>query len=291
MPANPRPDLRQDAHTPAVDGPVATDNATTDSASPLRAQGIHAAYGSRPILTDVSVALPRSQVTTIIGPNGCGKSTLLRVLTGILPASRGSVTLEGSPLTTLRPRQIARRLAMLPQTPLAPEGMTVADLTARGRQPHQPWYRQWSREDEQIIADAMTATRVDDLADRPLEELSGGQRQRAWIAMTLAQQTDVLLLDEPTTHLDLAHAVEVLELIVELRRATGRTICMVLHDMTLAARFSDHLVVLEQGRVRCEGTPQQVMTEDLLLDVFGLRARVFADPVDGLPTVQPVAHA
>jgi iron complex transport system ATP-binding protein len=260
-------------------------------AAPLSAVDVRAGYGERTVLDGVSLELPRAQVTSVLGANGCGKSTLLRVLARLLPPTSGAVLLEGRPLTGMRSREISRRMAVLPQNPVAPEGLTVADLAARGRQPHQPWYRQWSAEDEAIAAEAMTATGVADLADRPLDELSGGQRQRAWIAMILAQQTDLLLLDEPTTHLDLAHAVEVLELVARLRRDHGKTVLLVLHDLSLAARFSDHLVLLADGRVRAAGPPAEVLTPPMLHEVFGLRAHVFPDPVDGLPTVVPAAHA
>jgi iron complex transport system ATP-binding protein len=260
------------------------------TAPPLEVVGVTAGYGARPIIREVSLAIPRGRVTSILGPNGCGKSTLLRVLTRLLSPQTGHVLLEGTPLTGLRVREIAHRLAMLPQNPRAPEGMTVADLAARGRQPHQPWWRTWSAEDELITAEAMAATGVDQLHDSLLEELSGGQRQRAWIAMALAQQTDILLLDEPTTHLDLAHAVEVLELVTGLRRQTGRTIVMVLHDLTLAARYSDHLVVMKEGQVVAEGSPDRILTPTLVAEVFGLHAHVFPDPFDGLPTVVPTRH-
>ncbi len=258
--------------------------------APLEVSGVRAGYGARTILDGVDLSVPRGRVTTIIGPNGCGKSTMLRVLSRLLAPAEGTVLLEGEPLASLKVRSIARRLALLPQNPVAPEGMTVADLASRGRQPHQPWWRTWSREDEEIAAAAMERTGVADLATEMLEELSGGQRQRAWIAMALAQDTDILMLDEPTAHLDLAHAVEVLELVVRLRRDTGRTIVLVLHDLTLAARYSDHLVVMKDGRVVTEGSPATVLTPDVLWEVFGLRAHVFADPYDGLPTVVPVQH-
>ncbi|MBW9214991.1 ABC transporter ATP-binding protein [Mumia sp. zg.B53] len=256
--------------------------------NPLRAEGVVAGYGSRDVLHGITFDVPPGQVTTVIGPNGCGKSTLLRTLAGLLRPTRGRVLLDGAPVSSIRPRHLARRLAVLPQSPTAPEGMTVADLVARGRQPHQPWYRQWSAEDDSIVAAAMSATGVDDLGDRPLDELSGGQRQRAWIAMALAQDTDVLLLDEPTTHLDLAHAVEVLDLVVRLRRDTGRTIVVVLHDLNLAARYSDHLVVVDDGRIVAQGPPSDVVDPALLAKVFGLEAHVFSDPYDALPTVVPV---
>ncbi len=200
----------------------------------------------------------------------------------------GTVSLAGTPLDQQRPREIAQRLAVLPQRPVAPDGMTVIELVRRGRQPHQPWYRQWSAEDEEITAAAMRDTHVAEFADAAVEDLSGGQRQRAWIAMALAQQTELLLLDEPTTHLDMAHAVEVLDLITRLRDETGRTILTVLHDLALAARYSDHLVVMKAGRIVVEGQPTQVLTEQLLHEVFDLRAHVFPDPFDGLPTVVPV---
>ncbi|MFT0846748.1 ABC transporter ATP-binding protein [Actinomycetaceae bacterium L2_0104] len=259
-------------------------------ASPLEATGIHVGYGGEDVLHDVSLAVPQGRVTTIIGPNGCGKSTLLKSFSRLLRPRTGEVTLLGEPLHSQRPKEIARRLAVLPQRPVAPEGMTVSELVRRGRQPHQPWYRQWSEQDEEITAAAMRDTHVSELADFAIDELSGGQRQRAWIAMALAQQTEILLLDEPTTHLDMAHAVEVLELVTRLRDETGRTILTVLHDLALAARYSDHLIVMKDGRIVDEGVPEQVLTDALLLEVFDLRAHVFPDPFDGLPTVVP-AHS
>ncbi|MFD1825396.1 ABC transporter ATP-binding protein [Mumia zhuanghuii] len=258
--------------------------------SPLRAEGVVAGYGGRDILHGITLDIPAGQVTTVIGPNGCGKSTLLRTLAGLLRPHKGQVLLDGEPLSSIKPREVARTMAVLPQSPVAPEGMSVGDLVARGRQPYQPWYRQWSAEDERIVADAMAATGVEELADSALDELSGGQRQRAWIAMALAQDTDLLLLDEPTTHLDLAHAVEVMDLVVRLRRDTGRTIVVVLHDLNLAARYSDHLVVIDNGHVVTQGTPAEVIEPGLLAKAFGLSAHVFPDPVDRLPTVIPTLH-
>ncbi|GAA4975106.1 ABC transporter ATP-binding protein [Kineococcus glutinatus] len=257
---------------------------------PLRARRVSAGYGGRRVLHEVDLDVPRGRITTIVGPNGCGKSTLLRVLARLLTPTSGHVELEGEALASVRPRQLARRLAVLPQSPVAPEGMTVGDLAERGRQPHRPWYRPWSAEDARIAQEAMAATGVADLRERPLEELSGGQRQRAWIAMALAQQTGVLLLDEPTTHLDLAHAVDVLDLVVGLRSA-GKTVVVVLHDLGLAARYSDHVVVMRAGRVHAQGAPADVLREEMLAEVFGLSARVFPDPFDALPTVVPTGHA
>lgn len=261
------------------------------AAPAIRASGLHAGYRGRPVVHGVELDVPAGMITSIIGPNGCGKSTLVKTLGRLLTPTSGHVELAGDPLDSLRPKQIAQRLAILPQNPVAPEGLVVRDLVARGRQPHQPWYRQWSLEDDRIIDEAMAATGVLELAERHLDELSGGQRQRAWIAMSLAQQTDLLLMDEPTSHLDLAHAVEVLDLVVDLCRSTGRTVVMVLHDLSLAARYSDHIVVIKDGRVHAQGPPGDVIAPDLLEDVFGLSAHVFADPVDGLPTVVPVSHA
>ncbi|GAA4832749.1 ABC transporter ATP-binding protein [Luteimicrobium xylanilyticum] len=265
--------------------------APTPAAAPaLRARGLTAGYEGRIVLEKLDLDVEAGRITTVLGPNGCGKSTLLRTLGRLVRPREGTVELLGRPLPALRPRELARRLALLPQSPVAPEGMTVGDLAERGRQPHRPWYRPWSPEDAAIATEAMTSTGVADLASRPLDELSGGQRQRAWIAMTLAQQPDVLLLDEPTTHLDLAHAVDVLDLVVRLR-SQGITVVTVLHDLSLAARYSDTVVVLQDGRVRAQGPPADVLDAGLLREVFGLDARVYPDPVDGRPTVVPVGHA
>ena len=226
----------------------------------LQADSITVGYGEDPVLDGLSFTVPHGRVTAIVGPNGCGKSTLLRTLARLLRPTAGSVRLDGQPLTELPSREIARRMALLPQTPVAPEGLLVRDLVARGRHPHQRWFSQWSHADEQIVADAMAATDTTDLADRALEQLSGGQRQRAWIAMTLAQDTELLLLDEPTTYLDLAHQVEVLDLVSQQNRVQGRTVVMVLHDLNLAARYSDTIVVMAAGEIVGHGSPAEVFT-------------------------------
>jgi iron complex transport system ATP-binding protein len=255
--------------------------------SRLRARGIPLGYGDRVVVRDLDLDVPDGVVTAVIGPNGCGKSTLLRALGRLLRPRAGEVLLDGRRIDRMQTREVARGLGMLPQSPVAPEGVTVADLVARGRHPHQAWFRQWSRDDEAVVARAMEETGVLELADRPLSALSGGQRQRAWIAMALAQGTDLLLLDEPTTHLDLAHAVEVLDLVDRLQ-ARGRTVVMVLHDLTLATRYAGHLVAMRDGAVVASGPPREVVTPELLERVFGLRAVVLPDPVSDGVLVVPV---
>ena len=253
----------------------------------LQAREVTLGYGERVVVDGLDLAVPEGAVTAVIGPNGCGKSTLLRALGRLLRPRGGEVLLDGRRIDELPTREVARVLGLLPQSPTAPEGITVADLVTRGRHPHQAWFRQWSRGDERVVAEAMQWTGVLDLADRPVDALSGGQRQRVWIAMALAQDTDLLLLDEPTTHLDLAHAVEVLDLVDRLH-ARGRTVVMVLHDLNLAARYADHLVAMKAGRVVAAGRPREVLTPELLAEVFGLQALVLPDPVTDGVLVVPV---
>ena len=273
-----------DTHLPAAPAPGPTGPATPR----LVAEHIGLGYGDRLIVDDLDLAIPTGLVTTIIGPNGCGKSTLLRALSRLLKPRTGTVLLDGHDITTLRTREVARVLGMLPQAPIAPEGLTVADLVSRGRHPHQSWFRQWSSDDEDEVAVALGHTGIAELADRPLDELSGGQRQRAWISMALAQGTDILLLDEPTTYLDLAHSVEVLDLVDRLHSELGRTVVMVLHDLNLAVRYSDHLVVMKDGRVVASGTPAEVISVELLRAVFDLDASVIDDPVSDRPLIVPI---
>lgn len=244
-------------------------------------------YDRRPVVADASFEARPGEVTCIIGPNGSGKSTLLRAIGGLSRPLAGHVRLDGEDISTVASKALARRLAMLPQTAVAPEGLTVGDLVARGRQPYQPWYRQWSRDDELHVQAAMERMDVAVLAGRPLDELSGGQRQRAWIAMCLAQNTPVLVLDEPTTHLDIAHSVQILEIVHALAHESGRTVLMVLHDLSMAARYSDAVVVVADGRISATGAPGDIVTTELLRDAFGLDARVYPDPVDGIPTIAP----
>lgn len=253
----------------------------------LRAEKVTVGYGGRPVVRDLDLDVVDGTVTAVIGPNGCGKSTLLKALARLLPLASGRVLLDGEPLSDLPGRRIATTLGVLPQSPQAPEGLTVADLVTRGRHPHQTWYRQWSSDDEGVVADALARTGIADLAERPIEQLSGGQRQRAWISMVLAQGTDLLLLDEPTTYLDLAHQVDVLELVATLHREAGRTVVMVLHDLNLAARYADRLVAMDGGRIAAAGTPAEVLTETTLAEVFGLDAAVVPDPHAGTPLVVP----
>ncbi|MGQ4726693.1 MULTISPECIES: ABC transporter ATP-binding protein [Streptomyces] len=256
----------------------------------LAARGITVGYGDRTVIDQLDVAIPSGVITTIIGPNGCGKSTLLRTLTRLLKPSGGTVVLDGEDIGTLRTKDVAKKLGLLPQAPVAPEGLTVADLVARGRHPHQSWLRQWSSDDADVVRRALAMTGVADLADRTVDSLSGGQRQRVWISMTLAQGTDLLLLDEPTTYLDLAHAIDVLDLVDDLHES-GCTVVMVLHDLNLATRYSDNLVVMRGGAVLAQGHPRDVITAELLHEAFGLRAKVIDDPVGDRPLIVPIGRA
>ncbi|MFE9933060.1 ABC transporter ATP-binding protein [Streptomyces sp. NPDC005533] len=257
--------------------------------SRLGARGVTVGYGGRSVIDDLHVAIPPGVISTIIGSNGCGKSTLLRTLSRLLRPTKGSVVLDGEDIATLRTRDVAKKLGLLPQAPVAPDGLTVADLVARGRHPHQSWLRQWSSDDAAVVERALAMTGVSDLADRPVDALSGGQRQRVWISMTLAQGTDLLLLDEPTTFLDLAHAIDVLDLVDDLHES-GCTVVMVLHDLNLAARYSDHLIVMRAGSILAQGHPRDVITAELLHEAFGLRAEVIEDPVGDRPLIVPIGR-
>ncbi|MDR7111716.1 iron complex transport system ATP-binding protein [Microbacterium trichothecenolyticum] len=258
----------------------------TDSHS-LSAEGLTLSYGDRTIVEGLDLVIPTGRITAIVGANGCGKSTLLRALARLISPREGQVILDGKALHGRATKEIARTLGLLPQSPIAPEGIAVADLVGRGRHPHQKLLARWSSHDYEVVAQALAATGIEDLADRSVDELSGGQRQRAWIAMSLAQETDILLLDEPTTFLDVAHQVEVLDLLTDLNRDRGTTIVMVLHDMNLAARYADHLFALRSGRVVASGAPGEVMTGELIREVFDLDALVVPDPVSGAPIVLP----
>jgi ABC-type cobalamin/Fe3+-siderophores transport system ATPase subunit len=254
----------------------------------LRADDVRLAYDGRVVVDGLSFAVPDGQITAIVGPNACGKSTLLRALSRLLRPSAGSVVLDGDLIHRLSTKEVARRLGLLPQSPIAPEGIIVSDLVARGRTPHQKLFQQWSRDDETAVVAALEATGTADLADRPVDELSGGQRQRVWIAMAIAQQTDLLLLDEPTTFLDIAHQIEVLDLTADLNRHQGRTVVVVLHDLNLACRYAHHLVAMRDGAIVAAGAPVDVITAETVSSVFGLDCLVIADPVSGTPLVVPI---
>ncbi|KRS17152.1 ABC transporter ATP-binding protein [Roseovarius indicus] len=254
----------------------------------LEARALTLSYDGWPVIEGLNLSLPGDKVTAIIGPNGCGKSTLLKALARVLPAHSGTVTLDGEAVSALAPRALARRLAILPQSLHAPEGIRVADLVRRGRLPWRGLLSPWREEDRAACAQAMEAVGMTGLADRDLGELSGGQRQRAWLALVLAQQSPWLLLDEPTTYLDLTHQMEVLGLLRRLNRRSGTAVVSVLHDLNLAARYSDHLVLLANGGVIAAGAPGEVLTPDNLSSAFGLTAKVMPDPVTGTPMVVPL---
>ena len=254
----------------------------------LSAEGLTLGYDGCDVVRELSLAIPEGRITVIVGANACGKSTLLRGLARLLKPRQGSVLLDGVELHRLGTRAVATRLGILPQQPIAPEGITVADLVARGRHPHQRWFRQWSTDDEAAVAEALDATGTGDLAARSIDELSGGQRQRVWIALALAQGTPLLLLDEPTTFLDLAHQVDVLDLLARLNEEEGRTIVLVLHDLNMAARYAHHLVALRDGTIVAQGPPGDVVTPDLVAEVFDLECRVVPDPITGTPLVLPI---
>jgi len=239
------------------------------------------------IVRDLDVAIPDGRITVIVGANACGKSTLLRGLARLLRPRGGQVILDGTSIHDLKSIDVAKVLGLLPQSPVAPDGITVSDLVGRGRYPHQGWFRQWSAEDDRAVAGALAATGTADLADRNIAELSGGQRQRVWVAMALAQDTDLLLLDEPTTFLDINHQVELLDLLTDLNRESGKTIVIVLHDLNLACRYADHIIAMKQGAIVAEGSPIDVIDSTVVTEVFGLACEVIPDPVSGTPMIVP----
>ncbi|MGM1018221.1 MAG: ABC transporter ATP-binding protein [Actinomycetota bacterium] len=256
----------------------------------LAATGVTLAYGDRTVIDGLDLQVSPGKITTIVGANGCGKSTLLRALARLLTPTAGEIVLDGKALHSWHTKEVARVLGLLPQSPIAPEGIAVADLVGRGRHPHQKVLARWSAHDYEVVADALAATGISDLADRSVDELSGGQRQRVWIAMALAQETDILLLDEPTTFLDVAHQIEVLDLLTDLSVARGTTIVMVLHDLNLAARYADEIIAMKDGRVHATGAPQDIVTSELVEDVFGLPNQITVCPVSGRPLFTPIGR-
>lgn len=256
----------------------------------LAVEGVTLGYAERTVVEDVDLDVAAGRITCIVGANACGKSTLLRAMARLLKPRAGQVVLDGRDLHAMPTKQVARTLGLLPQSPIAPEGIVVADLVDRGRHPHQGVLARWTSADEEAVAEALRLTDTAALADRCVDELSGGQRQRVWIAMALAQQTDLLLLDEPTTFLDVSHQVDVLDLLTDLNRQRGTTIVMVLHDLNLAARYADHLVAVRAGRLHAAGDPADVLTADVVRDVFGMESQVVEDPVSGKPIVLPIGR-
>ena len=256
----------------------------------LQAQDVTIGYDKRVISESLSVDIPDGAFTVIVGPNACGKSTLLRALSRLLAPTKGSVLLDGKAISSYPAKEVARRIGLLPQSSIAPDGIRVADLVARGRYPHQKLIRQWSADDESAVIEAMTATGVTELSGRLVDELSGGQRQRVWVAMVLAQQTPLMLLDEPTTFLDIAYQIDLLELCAELNKTGGRTLVAVLHDLNHACRYADHIIAMKAGAIVAEGRPADIITADLVRDVFGLPCRIIDDPESHTPLVIPLVR-
>jgi iron complex transport system ATP-binding protein len=264
--------------------------AASPATTTLAGENLSLAYDQVEVVADLSVSIPAGKITVIVGPNACGKSTLLRALARLLKPKRGVVLLDGTSIHKLSTREVATKLGILPQAPVAPDGITVADLVGRGRYPHQGWFRKWTAADRIAVDGALEATGTLDIADRLVDELSGGQRQRVWIAMTLAQGTGLMLLDEPTTYLDLAHQVEVLDLLVDLNQREGRTVVLVLHDLNHACRYAHHLIAMRDGVIVAEGAPDDIVTSDLVTHVFGVPCRIITDPVSHTPMVVPIGR-
>lgn len=253
----------------------------------LEAQNLHVSYGENLILEDLNLQIPKGKITVLVGANGCGKSTLLRTFARLQKAKSGEIFLDDNKLDAISTKEVAKRLAILPQGPVAPEGLTVQQLIKQGRYPHQSWLKQWSTEDEKIVNNALAVTQMTEFADRPVDALSGGQRQRVWIAMTLAQKTDLILLDEPTTYLDMAHQVEILDLLFDLNDKEGRTVVMVLHDLNLACRYAHHIVAVRNKQVYAQGKPEEVVTAVMVQAVFRMDCTIIKDPLFGTPLCVP----
>ncbi|WP_245308248.1 ABC transporter ATP-binding protein [Halalkalibacter urbisdiaboli] len=253
----------------------------------ISVQSLSLGYGESLIIKELDLDIPKGEITVFVGANGCGKSTLLRSVARLLKPVSGAVLLEGKEISSMNSRTMAKKLAILPQSPVSPEGLTVHQLVKHGRYPHQSWLKQWSREDEKKVNQAIQSTGLADLQNHPVNQLSGGQRQRAWIAMTLAQDTDVLLLDEPTTYLDMTHQIEILDLLFELNDQEQRTIVMVLHDLNLACRYAHNIVAIKDGKVFAQGKPEEVINCNMVKDVFDMECQVSTDPLFGTPLCIP----
>ncbi len=257
----------------------------------LRGENLTLGYGKKTVARDLHVTIPEGHFTAIIGPNGCGKSTLLRTLSRLMTPLQGSVWLDGEEIQRFKSKEVARRIGLLAQNATTPGDITVQELVARGRYPHQPLFTRWRKEDEEAVTRAMQATGITDLAQQSVDTLSGGQRQRAWIAMVLAQETAIMLLDEPTTWLDISHQIDLLELLSELNRARGYTLAAVLHDLNQACRYATHLIALRDGKIVAEGAPKAIVTPDLIERIYGMRCMIIEDPVAGTPLVVPLGRA
>ncbi len=273
-----------------VDVAVKADRQIPATSTRLQARDITIGYDKRIISESLSVEIPDGAFTVIVGPNACGKSTLLRALSRLLTPTSGSVLLDGKAITSYPAKEVARRLGLLPQSSIAPDGIRVADLVARGRYPHQRLIRQWSKADETAVVAAMESTGVTELSGRLVDELSGGQRQRVWVAMVLAQETPLMLLDEPTTFLDIAYQIDLLELCADLNRTKGRTLVAVLHDLNHACRYADHIIAMKDGQIVAQGPPADIITADLVEDVFGMPCRIIDDPESLTPLVIPLVR-
>ncbi|WP_407272153.1 ABC transporter ATP-binding protein [Radiobacillus sp. PE A8.2] len=256
----------------------------------FQAEHIVAGYDDKTVIHDISLTVPSNKINVIIGANACGKSTLLKTMARLIKPTSGKVTLDGKPISKIPPKQLARTIGLLPQSPIVPEGISVADLVGRGRFPHQGLFSSWTKEDYEAVAEAMEIMNITELANHDIDELSGGQRQRVWIAMALAQQTDILFLDEPTTFLDITYQVEILDLLSDLNRKHGTTIVMVLHDINLSARYADNIYALYNGKLVAQGEPSKVITSTLIKDIFGLDCTVIEDPISGSPLVVPIGR-
>ena len=258
---------------------------TVGASSPLIAENLDLAYDQRQIVSDLDVSIPDGKFSVIVGPNACGKSTLLRALARLLSPAKGTVLLDGNNIEKMKTKKIAQRLGLLPQSSIAPDGITVAELVSRGRHPHQSFLRQWTDADEAAVLSALRATNTEELSSRLVDELSGGQRQRVWVAMVLAQETSLLLLDEPTTFLDVAYQIELLDLFSQLNHEYGHTLVAVLHDLNQACRYADEIIAMKDGSIVAQGPPETIITSELVHEVFGIECTVIDDPVTGAPMI------